>query len=87
MKTQCKSSELFWNSLLILFALQNEPKCKNKNKNFIDPQTEIHANIKFGASIFGKCRSIPLADHTVHGNSSVLTASDRVTKNGSVQKK
>ena len=57
-----------------------------RTRTLLTPQTEIHANIKFGASIFGKCRSIPLADHTVHGNSSVLTASDRVTKNGSVQK-
>ena len=30
---------------------------KNKNKNFIDPQTEIHSNIKFVASIFGKSKT------------------------------
>ena len=28
-----------------------------KNKNFIDPQTEMHLNIKFGASIFGKSKT------------------------------
>ena len=39
------------------------PVCKgsatgeNKNKNFMDPQTEIHSNNKFGASIFGKSKT------------------------------
>ena len=28
-----------------------------KNKNFIDPETETHSNIKFGASIFGKSKT------------------------------